>query len=99
MSRDDSILYTGVTSAEPKTPREAQRKAKEEAYLKLKPGYVFVLDELKKEKEAVIDLRSFVVGDSEEVVRDDLRARKLYLGYLNALEAKITQIMKRGSKK
>lgn len=100
MSRDDSILYTGLTSAEPRTPREAQRKAKEEAYYKLKPGYQFVLDELAKEKEVVTDIRSLILdrATTEQEVNTELLARKLYLGYLNSLEAKIANIMKRAKK-
>lgn len=99
MARDDSILYSGMTSAEPKTPREAQRKASHEAYQKLKPGAQVLIDEIVKEKEAIVDLRSFVIGETEEIVRDDLRARKLYLGYLNSLEAKYRHILKQGEKK
>jgi len=94
VSRDDSILYTGVTSVsaerEP-TPREVQSEAKEKARLKLKPAAELILAEIANEKASVTDIRTFVLDRTStgQEVNTELLARKLYLGYLNGLEAKI----------
>lgn len=97
MSRDNSFLYSGVNSvsSEPKTPREAQRKASEEAYYKLKPAYDVVQEQLKKEIDNITDLRTFVIDrtTTEQEVNTELLARKLYLSYLNGLSAKLNNIM------
>jgi preprotein translocase subunit YajC len=103
MARDDSILYSGITSvtSELKTPREAQKKAQEEAYYKLKPGYEVVLEDIRKAKVAVTDIRTLVIDrtSTEQEVNTELIARKLYLSYLNGLEAKIKNIIAKGTKK
>lgn len=99
MSKDDSFLYSGITSAssdKAPTPREVQREAKESARIKLKPAAEVVLAELAKERERVIDLRSIVLDrtTSEGEINTELLARKLYLNYLNSLEAKVNNILK-----
>lgn len=99
MSKDDSFLYTGITSAssdKAPTPREVQREEKESARIKLKPAAEVVLAELAKERERVIDLRSIVLDrtTSEGEINTELLARKLYLNYLNSLEAKVNNILK-----
>ena len=98
MSRSDEFLYSGMTSAsaEPKiTPRSIQREEKEKARIKLKPAADVVLEALSKEREAITDLRSFIIDrkSTEQEVNTELLARKLYLGYINSLEAKIKNIM------
>ena len=96
MGRDDSILYTGVTSATHKpTARQLQVEKKEQAQPVLKPAADIVLELIGKERQGVLDLRSFVIDRAtpEKEVNTELIARKLYLGYLNSLEVKIKGIM------
>jgi hypothetical protein len=103
VSRDNSDLYSGITSvsSEPRTPREVQKAASEKAFYDLKPGVKFIQAAIAQEKENVLDIRSFVLDrtSTEQEVNTELLARKLYLGYLNSLEAKIKQIMKTKDKK
>ena len=94
--RDDSILYTGVTSATNKpTARQIQVEEKEQAQPKLKPAAAVVLELLDKERQNVLDLRSLVIDRTtpEQEVNTELLARKLYLDYLNSLENKVKSIM------
>jgi hypothetical protein len=99
-NRDDSFLYTGMTSAtadHKPTPRELQREQKEQDRLKLKGDAAeVVLEAIAKERDNVTDIRSFIVDrkDTPEDINVELRARKLYLGYLNTLEVKIKGIVK-----
>lgn len=96
MSRDNSDLYSGITSASvPQTPRAAQKEADERAYHKLKPAAEVVLALIAKEQEAITDIRSLVIDrtTSEQEINTELLARKLYLGHLNSLESKIKQII------
>lgn len=99
MLRDDSFLYSGVTSAtaEPKpTPRQIQREVTEQQRIKLKPAAEIVLAEIEKERQSVLDLRSFILepSASEESVLVEIKARKNYLAYLNTLKTKIEAITK-----
>lgn len=99
---NDSFLNTGMTSssAEPKTPREAQKLEKEQNRLKLKPAAQVVLDALANERTKVTDIRSFIdVKTDAETIKHELMARKLYLDYLNSLEATIKNILKEKPRK
>jgi len=97
-NRDDSLLYTGITSVsnEPHTPRQLQKESKRQARQKLKPAAEVVLELIAKEVKNVADIRSLIVDrkSTEQEVNTELVARKYYLGYLNSLEAKINRIVK-----
>lgn len=97
-SKDTSFMYSGITSvsAEPMTPRQKQRAEKVEVKQKLKPAAEIVLGAIEKERETVVDIRSMILdrATTEQEVNTELLARKLYLGYLNGLEAKIKNVMK-----
>lgn len=98
MPRDDSILNTGMTSASmarKPTPRETQAKQKEEDYAKLKPAAEVVLEAIAQEVQKITDIRSLIIDrtNTEKEVNTELIARKLYLNYLNSLEAKIKGIV------
>ena len=98
MSRDDSVLYSGVTSASSgrkPTARQAQREKKEQDQTRLLPAADVVLELIATELTNVADIRSLIIDrkDTEQEVNTELLARKLYLGYLNSLESKIKSIM------
>ena len=98
MSRDNSDLYSGMTSASSErlpTPREEQREQKEKDRQKLKPAADVVLELIGKERSNVTDIRSLVIKPetTADEARIELRARELYLGYLNSLEVKVKGIM------
>jgi hypothetical protein len=97
VSRDDSFLYTGVTSLsnEPRTPRQLQKESKVIAKQKLKPAAEVVLEAIAKERDAITDIRTMILDrtSTEVEVNTELIARKLYLGYLNGLEHKIKSIV------
>jgi hypothetical protein len=97
MARDDSFLYTGVTSLsnEPRTPRQLQKESKVIAKQKLKPAADVVLEAIAKERDAITDIRTMILDrtSTEVEVNTELIARKLYLGYLNGLEHKIKSIV------
>jgi hypothetical protein len=97
MARDDSFLYTGVTSLsqEPRTPRQLQKESKVIAKQKLKPAADVVLEAISKERDAITDIRTMILDrtSTEVEVNTELLARKLYLGYLNTLEHKIKSIV------
>ena len=97
MARDDSFLYTGVTSlsAEPRTPRQLQKESKVIAKQKLKPAADVVLEAISKERDAITDIRTMILDrtSTDTEINTELIARKLYLGYLNGLEHKIKSIV------
>ena len=93
-NRDDSLLYSGVTSAtadKKLTAREEQRDKREQDYAKLKPAAEVVLDLIAQEKAKVLDLRDLVVDqqEPEDGYRVELLVRKRYLAKLNALETQV----------
>ena len=97
MARDDSFLYTGITSlsSEPRTPRQLQKESKVIAKQKLKPAAEVVLEAIAKERDAITDIRTIILDrkSTDTEVNTELIARKLYLSYLNGLEHKIKSIV------
>ncbi|MCA9312887.1 hypothetical protein KDA08_01005 [Candidatus Saccharibacteria bacterium] len=95
--RNDSYLYTGITSAsnEPKTPRELQKESKEEAKRKLKPAADIVLELLMKEREGLYDIRNvyFDTKTSDDELRVERIVRIRHEALIIALESKIKTIM------
>jgi tRNA threonylcarbamoyladenosine modification (KEOPS) complex Pcc1 subunit len=101
--RSDEILYTGsngVTADKKPTARELQREKDKQAIIKLKPAAEVVLEAIATEVNKVTDIRSIVteVTKSPEELSIELKARSLYLSYLNSLEFKINQLVKKGKK-
>lgn len=99
MRRSDELLYSGQTSAS--TPREVQAEKKEQDRIKLKPAADVVLEALAEERTKVTDIRSLVteIKLPPEELSIELKARQLYLSYLNSLEFKIQQTLKEKPKK
>lgn len=95
--RNDSYLYTGMTSSRPnsESPREKQKRAKEESRAKLGSAAEEVIKIIDTERSKVADIRSLTneLKLKPEELYLELKARNIYLSYLNTLEAKIRQIM------
>ena len=95
--RNDSFLNTGMTSSstEPKTPREKQVKAKEEARLKLKPAADVVLELLAKEKSKLYDIRYMFFDEAtpEDEIRIEKMLRVRHEALINLLETKLKNIL------
>lgn len=96
---DDSILYTGITSAsadKAPTPREVQREAKETARIKLKPAAEVVLELLEKERTKLYDIRRIFIDrkttDEEVKIERIVRERQALL--ISALEVQVRNILK-----
>lgn len=96
---DDSILYTGITSAssdKAPTPREIQREAKESARIKLKPAAEVVLELLEKERSKLYDIRRIFIDrkttDEEVKIERIVRERQALL--ISALEVQVRNILK-----
>lgn len=96
---DDSILYTGITSAssdKAPTPREVQREAKESARIKLKPAAEVVLELLEKERSKLYDIRRIFIDrkttDEEVKIERIVRERQALL--ISALEVQVRNILK-----
>lgn len=96
---DDSILYTGITSAssdKAPTPREIQREAKESARIKLKPAAEVVLELLEKERTKLYDIRRIFIDrkttDEEVKIERIVRERQALL--ISALEVQVRNILK-----
>lgn len=98
MKRNDSILYTGATSAsnEPRTPRQEQKIAKQEARIKLKPAKDLVLQAIDRELNKVHDIRSITaeLKLKPEELYTELKARQLYSSYLNSFKSIVELTLK-----
>ena len=79
MSRDDSLLYTGVTSvSKPKeTPRQIQAEENEQKHRKLKLASEVVFPELEKERVAIASLMGTLIHT--EMSEQDIKATVLGL--------------------
>lgn len=94
MSRDDSLLYTGMTSA---SFQKAQEKKKErqsertEERAKLQPAAEIVFSELAKDKAMLGEvLLSLVDPDTpDNQVKEHLNAVRMHRGWIADLEARL----------
>ena len=108
MSRDDSILYGGSSSASFGTThavkqRETIKKDKQERRAKLKPAAEVVFAEIEAEKESVMFVTNIQVEQAtdEKLFMIEVMARKKYVEYLTKLQNKLQTILResKGGKK
>ncbi len=100
MARDDSLLYTGATSASFKSRKEEVHQEKIEKKGVITPAAKIVFDLIEKEKVNVCDIRSLIVDrtTAEDDVKAELLARKLYTTYLSELRNKLKIILRTKAK-
>lgn len=99
MPRDDSILYTGVSSASSRAnaeKRKEMRREKSQERGKLLPVAELINKIIEKEKKDVCDVRSFVISEAtpEESIKADLLARKLNLEFIERFHGKINNLLR-----
>lgn len=97
MVRDDSLLYSGVTSSsENLTPREVQRETKNQQRDKLKPAADVILELLEAERNKLYDIRRIFIDrkttDEEVKIERIVRERQAIL--ISNLEVKVRTILK-----
>jgi hypothetical protein len=95
MSRDDSILNTGMTSVTA-TPRELQRESKDKVREEVKPFSQGLFDFIELKRSEVLSLRSIVIDNlnPEDGLHAEMLARKKNLDFINGFEAHIKNIIK-----
>lgn len=101
MSRDDSLLYSGSSSASFGTAheqplRKKRSEEKKENLGKLKPAADVVFAEIKAEKDSVMFLQNIPVEDAkdERLFMIEVMARKKYMEYLTRLQNKLDNILR-----
>ncbi len=100
MSRDDSSLYTGITSTtfeRVRLKRDVIKKLKQEERAQLQRGSDVILDRIDDEleliPEKIWDLAS--VDDTEGNVKSKLIALKLYKEYLTLLRGELVGLLRK----
>lgn len=104
MSRDDSILHTGATSAsfaspkekEVKTKAEGAKEQRRETQHKLKPAAEIVLSLIEAHKDRVKSIEEFAVEDmvNDEHFKSELMARKKFYQFLQQFEQEVKIALK-----
>jgi hypothetical protein len=101
MSRDDSILYAGSSSASFGSPKEQQirtdiRENKREKRAKLQPAAEVVFAEIKSEMDSVMFIQNIAVEEAtdERMFMIEVMARKKYVTYLKNLQNKLDIILR-----
>ena len=104
MSRNDSALYTGSTSASFTTPKAEEvkeqqrisRDARKERQHKLKPAAEPVMTIIEKHKAKVLHINEFAVESmvTDEHFKAEVMARKKFYQFLLAFEAEIKVALK-----
>lgn len=104
MSRDDSGLYTGATSASFTSPKAEEVKARaetakeqrRETQHKLKPSATVVLELIQQHKDRVKSIEEFAVETmvSDEHFKSEVMARKKFYQFLNMFEQQIKIALK-----
>jgi formate dehydrogenase maturation protein FdhE len=99
--RDDSLLWTGVSSQASKLEkqREARKQRledKQNKRTKLVPAVNVVLDELKKEKQRTVLalLETIEATTPEEVTNAVIASLNLYKGSMDNLASRLKNIMR-----
>lgn len=99
--RDDSALYSGITSASfaSKTETEIKKRraeSKDEQRLK-KPGDA-ILEIIAKHKDKITHIMEFAVEDmqTEEHFNAEVMARKKFYKFLTTFEAQVRVALKEG---
>lgn len=99
--RDDSFLYSGVTSPERRKAKVQKRKEdKQGKRVKLLPVEEIIFEEIDKERLNVEkQILGFIgVGSDKEKVYETLAALNLYDESLKNLKTKMANIMRRKTK-
>lgn len=101
MSRDDSLLYSGSSSAsfgstKQQQVREIKSEQKKEQRTKLQPAAEVVFAEIEKEKQASMYLPNIDVerAADEKAFMIEAMARKKYTEYLTRLQNKLDNILR-----
>lgn len=99
MPRNDSNLYSGITSVSAGVVREKRAEVKEEAkqvMSKLKPALELITGLIDNEKKKITHIEYFDIEDMEikEGYAIELMARKKYLHYLKGLQVRVDKAFK-----
>lgn len=99
MARDDSSLYSGITSVSAGVVREKRAEVKQdskEVMSKLKPALELITKLIDKEKSKIRNIEYFDVENIvlDEVYKAELMARKKYMGYLSKLQVRVDKAFK-----
>lgn len=99
MRRDDSVLYTGVTSASSRAvaaKRAESQQEKQEKRGKLLPVAELINKTIQKELDMVCDVKGFVLGTEvpEENIKADLLARKMNYEFIVRFHSTINNLLR-----
>jgi hypothetical protein len=99
MSRDDSILYPGSSSASFSKESKQRKDIKEEKQDKrgkLKPAAEVVFKEIESEMNSVMYVTNIAVENAkdERLFMIEVMARKKYVEYLKRLQNKLDNILR-----
>lgn len=101
MSRDDTMLYSGSTSASFTTVKEqpSLKKRRDVAYEKkqvLKPSADIIFQEIEAEKKAAMYIKNIDISSSpdEKMFMIEMMARQKYVEYLDRLKVKMQNVLK-----
>lgn len=102
MTRNDSILYSGLTSKSSgqaeraKREKELKLEAKQQKRTKLIPAVEVVLDELEKEKRRTQEelIGMITVDTTEQATKDIIVALNLYSESVTRLKNRLSNIMR-----
>jgi len=105
MSRDDSILYGGSSSAsfsstQEQKIRKEKREEKEDKRGKLKPVAEIVMKELDTEMQSVMFIQNIDIANSkdEKMLMIEMMARQKYVEYIKQLKNKLDIILREPKK-
>lgn len=93
--QDDSDLYTGMMGNDVNPPAvDKEIEQQKDAAATVAPSADIILTILEAERDAVSDIRSYLQEDRDgEKIKDEFRARELYLGFLSRLETQIRTML------
>lgn len=100
-SRDDSILYSGASSAsfssnKEQPVRKEKREEKEAKRGQLKPAADIVFAEIKSEMDSVMFVKNIDISNAkdEKMFMIEMMARQKYVEYLHQLRTKLDIILR-----
>lgn len=100
MSRDDSMLYAGSSSAafthKEQDVVKNRRDKKHEKKQQLQPVAEFIFQEIENEKKSVMYIKNIDITNvqDEKMFMVEMMARRKYVDYLDQLKLKLTIILR-----
>lgn len=103
-NRDDSFLYSGLTSASTRAnaaKREESKKNREHQRTVLTPAAELLVEQIEKERQKTTDISNLIMDptSTEDNIKALLLAKKMHLEFLSNLQSVLQNVLREPGEK